>query len=136
MKIINQMIVALYRREQKSMKYSEGNARLFVAKLVFCLLIWIWLLPIIGILEHIIDRISIISYLPDGRLFAFLIAIILYFILNSFTWKLKEIDEYSSNEDNESSIRKAKSLFFTLLIIGFIFLIAVAKYNQANPILD
>ena len=57
----------------------------------------------------------------------------IYIPLNYFTWKLKEVDSYLADEENEESIKKAKRLFFILLVLGFIFLIAVAKYNQGNP---
>jgi uncharacterized membrane protein len=136
MRIINEMIVALYKREQRSMQYSEGNARLFIAKLVFCLLLWLWLLPTIGLIEHTFRSVDIIYTLPRGRLFASVIALILYFLLNHFTWKLKEVDSYLEDEENEESIKKAKRLFFILLVLGFVFLIAVAKYNQGNPLSD
>lgn len=130
---INKMIVAIYQSNQKRMKYSEGNVRLFFAKLAFCVFLWIWLLPIIGILEHTFAGIDIIYNLPNGRVFAFLILIMIYIPLNYFTWKLKEVDSYLADEENEESIKKAKRLFFILLVLGFIFLIAVAKYNQGNP---
>jgi len=136
MKIINEMIVALYRREQKSMQYSEGNARLFVAKLVFCLLIWIWFLPLQMLVERNFRTIDIIYNIPRGRFFAFLIVMVIYFPLHYITWKLKEVDEYLAKEENEESIKKAKRLFFILLVVGFIFLIAVAKYNQGNSLSD
>ncbi len=136
MKIVNEIIVALYRREQKSMYHSEGNARLFIAKLVFCLLTWIWLLPMIGILENNLHWIEITFDTPKTRIGYLPILLLMYFILNHFTWKLKEVDEYSADEENEESIRKAKRLFFTLIILGFIFLVVVAKYNQGNPLSD
>lgn len=136
MKIINEMIVALYRREQKSMQYSEGNARLFIAKLVFCLLIWIWILPIIGIVENNLHWIEISFNKPKSRIGYLPILMAMYFLLNRFTWKLKEVDEYLADEENDESIKKAKRLFFILLVLGFVFLIAVAKYNQGNPLSD
>jgi phosphoglycerol transferase MdoB-like AlkP superfamily enzyme len=136
MKLINEMIVALYKREQRSMQNSEGNARLFIAKLVFCLLIWIWFLPIQMLIERNFRNIDVIYNIPRGRGSAFVILLIIYFPLHFFTWKLKEVDSYLADEENEESIKKAKRLFFLLLVLGFVFLIAVAKYNQYNPISD
>ncbi len=133
---INKMIVAIYQSNQKRMKYSEGNVRLFFAKLAFCVFLWIWLLPILMLVERSFREVDIIYNLPNGRVFAFLILIMIYIPLNYFTWKLKEADEYLTNKENEDSINKAKRLFFILLVFGFIFLIAVAKYNQGNPLSD
>ncbi len=133
---INRMIVAIYQSKQKSMQYSEGRARLFIAKLAFCVLIWIWLLPILGILENNLHWIEISFNTTKSRIGYLPILIAMYFILHYFTWKLKKVDEYSANEDNEESIKKAKRLFFILLILGFVFLVAVAKYNQGNPLSD
>jgi len=136
MKEINKVIVAIYESKQKSMQYSEGRARLFIAKLAFCVLIWIWLLPILGILENNLHWIEISFNTPELRIGYLPILIVMYFLINHFTWKLKEVDEYLANEENEESIKKAKRLFFILLVLGFIFLIAVAKYNQGNPLSD
>ncbi|NDK57362.1 hypothetical protein [Pontibacter fetidus] len=136
MNFINKMIVALYQREQINMQYSGGTARLFIAKLVFCLLIWIWLLPILGILENNLNLIEISFEKPSTKWGYVPILIILYLALHYFTWKVKEVDEFIENEENIESIKSAKRLFFILLVIGFVFLIAVAKYNQGNPLSD
>ncbi|MFD2523347.1 hypothetical protein [Emticicia soli] len=133
---INKMIVAIYQSRQKSMKYSEGNARLFIAKLAFCVLVWIWLLPILNIFENNLHWIEISFNTPKTRIGYLPVLLAMYFILHYFTWKLNEVDKYSSDEANEQSIKKAKRLFITLLIIGFIFLVTIAKYNQGNPLSD
>lgn len=108
---INKMIVAIYQSKQKSMKYSEGHARLFIAKLAFCVLVWIWLLPILGILENNLHWIEISFNTPKTRIGYLPVLLIMYFIVHYFTWKLKEVDNYSSDEANEQSIKKAKRLF-------------------------
>jgi uncharacterized membrane protein len=118
------------------MQYTEGRARLFIAKLAFCVLIWIWLLPILGILENNLHWIEISFNTPKSRIGYLPILMAMYFILHYFTWQLKEVDSYLADVEKEESIKKAKRLFFILLVLGFVFLIAVAKYNQGNPISD
>lgn len=130
------MLVALYKREQVNMQYSEGNGRLFVAKLVFCLLIWIWLLPILGILENNLHWIEISFDKPKSRIGYLPVPLLIYFILNHFTWKLKDVDEYLAGKDNSENIRRAKRLFFILLVLGFVALVGVAKYNQGDTLSD
>lgn len=133
---INKIIVSIYQSKQKSMQHSEGNARLFIAKLAFCVLLWIWLLPLLGILENNLHWIEISFNTPKSRIGYLPILMLMYFLLNHFTWKLKEVDAYSRDIENEESIKKARRLFFILLIFGFVFLIAIAKYNQGNPLSD
>ncbi len=128
------MIVALYQREQKNMQYSEGTARLFIAKLLFCLLTWIWLLPILSVLENNLKLFEISFDRPSTRWGFLPILLIMYLAVNYFTWKVNVVDEFLADEGNAESIIGAKKSFFFLLIIGFVFLVAVAKYNQGNPL--
>lgn len=136
MNTINKMIVALYQREQRSMQYSGGTARLFIAKLVFCLLIWIWLLPIFGILENNLNIVEISFDKPTTRWGYVPILFLIYLTVHYFTWKVSDVNKFIADDGNTESIKAAKKLFFALLIIGFIFLVAVAKYNQGNPLSD
>ncbi len=130
---INYMLTALFHFFKKRMKKYSDDTILFRAKILVCALIWIYVLPLTLLLERGFRNINIIYNLPHS-LWAYLpILLLMYFILNHFTWKLKEVDSYLADEENEESIKKAKRLFFILLVLGFIFLIAVAKYNQGNP---
>ncbi len=116
------------------MQYSEGTARLFIAKLLFCLLTWIWLLPILSVLENNLKLFEISFDRPSTRWGFLPILLIMYLAVNYFTWKVNEVDEFLADEDNAESIKAAKKSFFFLLIIGFVFLAAIAKYNQGNPL--
>jgi len=133
---VDKIIIALYIAEQRSMQYSGGKARLFVAKLVFCLLIWIWLLPIMGILENNLLLIEISFPQPNHRIAYLPVLLVMYLMLNQFTIKLKEVDYFLMEDENRNEIKKYRKLFLTLIVVGFAFLVIVAKYNQGNTLSD
>lgn len=118
------------------MKYSGGKARLFIAKLVFCLLIWIWLLPLLGILEDNLGLIEISFDRPSHRIGYLPVLLVMYFILNHFTLGVEDADKYLMESENKAEMKSYRKRFLVLIAIGFIFLIIVAKFNQGNPLSD
>ncbi|PSR53409.1 hypothetical protein AHMF7605_07640 [Adhaeribacter arboris] len=136
MNVVNKIIAGLYQKEQASMQFSGGKARLFIAKCVFCLLIWIWLLPVFGILENNLGIIEISFQKPSHRIGYLPILLLMYFILNYFTAKVNEIDVFLVEEENREAVKKARKLFLLLIVLGFIFLVIIAKYNEGNPLSD
>jgi hypothetical protein len=134
--IVDKIIIALYSAEQKNMQYSGGKARLFIAKLVFCLLLWIWLLPILGILENNLELIEISYLRPNHRIAYIPVLLVMYLILNHFTVKIEDVDTYLEEDENKSEVKGYRVLFLVLIVLGFAFLVVVAKYNQGNPLSD
>ncbi|MCC9138939.1 hypothetical protein ACFSKU_08825 [Pontibacter silvestris] len=133
---VNKLITALYAAEQKNMQYSGGKARLFIAKLVFCLLIWIWLLPLLGILENNLGLIEISFHKPRHRIGYLPVLLVLYFILSYFTLRVEDADKYLRESENKAEMKSYRKWFVALIAIGFTFLIVVAKFNQGNPLSD
>ena len=129
---INKMIVFLYQGNKISMQYSGGRARLQIAKFTFCGAMLVWIFPILSILRNNLNLISSDFYLPGGRGTLLLIVLGMYFVLNLFTWKLKEVDAYLDNEENEQEIKNAKRSLLYLIIVGFLFFLVVAKYNEGK----
>ncbi|GAB3162578.1 hypothetical protein GCM10027291_00520 [Telluribacter humicola] len=75
---------------------------------------------------------NILQKIPNTYSASGIILIFIYFILNPFTWNLEQVDAYSVDGKNQESINKAKWLFVTLLVVGFVFLVIVAKYKQEH----
>lgn len=136
MRKINKMIAAFYVIRKRSRKQYDGKAGLFSIKILFCLLAWIWLLPTIGLIHRAFNTIDIIAWFPKDNLFALIYLLILYPIINYFTWNLAEVKAYIAVNTNEENLKSARRLFFALLIVGFVFLIIVAMYNKYHPLHD
>lgn len=134
--MINKIIVALFRRNKKGMRFSNANMILFISKLVFCLLIFIYGITTLHILENNFHFIDISWRKPKNRWGYLPVMLVLYFILNHFTWKENEVEAFDNNPENDSEIKSAWILFLFLLVLGFIFMVIVAKYNQGNPLSD
>src|SRR6218665_144 len=126
MRKINEMIAAFYIIRKRSNKQYDGKESLFSIKILFCLLVWIWLLPTISLIQRAFNTIDIIAWFPKDNLFALVYLLIIYPIINYSTWNLAEVEEYIAANQDEESITSAKRLFFTLLIMGFVFLVIVA----------
>lgn len=118
------------------MQYSGGKARFFIAKLVFCLLIWIWLLPLLAILENNLGLIEISFQKPSHRIGYLPVLLVMYFILNHFTLKVEEADKFLKGCENKDEMKGYRKWFLTLIAIGFVFLVVMAKLNQGNPLSD
>ena len=118
------------------MRFSNANMILFISKLVFCLLIFIYGITTLHILENNLHFIDISWSKPKNRWGYLPIMLVLYFILNHFTWKENEVETFNNNPENDSEIKSAWILFLFLLVLGFIFMVIVAKYNQGNPLSD
>lgn len=136
MNFADKLIISIYYNQQKSMLYSDGKAKLFIAKLVFCLLLWIWLLPILGILENNFELIEISFPMTQSRWTYLPLLLTMYIIINFSTIQINQVEEFASREENVGKIKKFRKIFLILIALGFIFLVIVARYNQGNSLLD
>ncbi len=130
---IDKLIISAYVAEKKYMEYYGRRGRFFLAKLLFWVLVWIWLLPILSILENNLGLnlgvLEAILLIPDNRISYFPILLVMYFVLNLFTLKVDEADAFLAEDDNSSKVKEYKRLFILLLVVGFAFLVIIARYN-------
>ena len=134
MRLVNILIASLYYHSKETMKYSEGRAVLFVAKLTFCLLLWIWFLPITGLIIYSLTQHQTDFGFPNVSLFYVIILALIYLPVNAVTWKLADVDMFVENEQNQNLIEKGRQIFVAIVVVGFVFLVIAAKYNAGTLI--
>jgi hypothetical protein len=133
-KYINEMIVSHFVRDLKAMKFSSPRTVLFIAKCKFSLMIYVWGLLLIGFSERFILGKSYLENIPNGRLYASLIILLVYFPLDKITWSLDKVAAYASKDENDSILKKRFLLFFILVGLGFVFLMLIAYQNKWHPL--
>jgi hypothetical protein len=128
---INKMIVALYLRNKESMKFSDSPAILFISKLTFSLPIFVWLTFFISISERfLLKSKSILDFLPNGKYALWPIVILIYFIFNHFTWKIKEVLHFVDNELVENEMKKLIRVFWAITILGILLSGSIGYQNK------
>ena len=131
--MINKMISALYKRELESTLFMNSKSTLFISKLKFILVIYLMTLILYSFLYQLLFSIFKINF-PKSLVGTAIVMLILYFLLNYFTWKLDKIEQYCGDPDNFTELKSAWRLYLFLLIGGTIVLMITAKYNEAHNI--
>jgi steroid 5-alpha reductase family enzyme len=129
--VFNKIIAFLYLTNKVSMKYSNNRVRVFFAKVVLALVLFFWLLVIQGLLSLLFGlKINLSNIASAGKFESALILIVLYFIINAFTWNTEQLEKYVSNPENEVEIKSAKKALIILFVGGFVLSMGLAIYNH------
>ena len=133
-KIINEIIGCFFYRDSDGMKFSSSRMVLFIAKCKITIPIFIWGLAIVGFFERYILKSHFFTQLPNSRIIAALIVLLIYFPLNKITWNLTEVSNFVSDEENMTIIKQRFIQYFIITGIGVVFLLYVGYQNKWHPL--
>ncbi len=130
MKIINEMIVALYFRNKDTMKFSNETAVLFISKLTFSIPIFVWLSFIVSIVDRYFLGKDLLSFLPKGKYALWPVVIIIYFIFDRITLKKKDILVFISELEEGEYFKERVWQFWIFTIIGILLTASIGYYKK------
>ena len=133
-RLINEIISCFYFRDSEGMKFSSPQMVLFIAKCKLAIPIFIWGLAIISFFERYILKFNFFTQYPNGRLFATVIVLLIYYPINKITWKLDEVKRFTSDSENLSIIRRRLIHYFIIIGIGAFLLIFIGYQNKWHPL--
>jgi hypothetical protein len=122
---LNYMIAALFISNKSSMKYSGNSARLFIAKLTFSLMAWIWVLFVLKVVE---SKSYLVDYLSSSTYCNWVIYCLIVIITNYYTWNLSTVEQMVDNGQNQTAIAHAKRELLWLFTTGFVLSMSAAVY--------
>jgi hypothetical protein len=122
---LNYMIAALFISNKSSMKYSGNSARLFIAKLTFSLMTWLWVFFVVKVFEN---KSSLIEYISRQTYCSWVIYFILVIITNYCTWNLTIVEQMVDDSQHTTAIANAKRELLWLFITGFVLLMSASVY--------
>jgi hypothetical protein len=134
MKIINEMIVALYFRNKDTMKFSNETAVLFISKLTFSIPIFVWLSFIVSIVDRYFFGKDLLSFLPKGKYALWPVVIIIYFIFDRITLKKKDILVFISELEEGEYFKERVWQFWIFTIIGILLTASIGYYKKWHPL--
>ena len=132
MRQVNILIASLYSRAKETMNYSGSSAILFIAKITFCALLWIYLLTVISVFVGITGKNEMMISIPNSIIYYIAILLLIYLPMNLFTWKVAEVKSFVTDEENQILIQQGQRNFIILLVVGFILMVTAAKFKNGT----
>ena len=132
-KHFNYFLAVLYRRNHATMKSSGDSAVVLIAKLQLALLPFVYVMPVVGALGRLFTHRQTDVHLTSSNRWDAVLELGAYFVpVHLLAWPTARLVAFAKEVENQPLLRQAQQRLVLLLVVGFILLVVLSKYNNGT----